>query len=41
MIKRTREDFAFILNRVVDEISKSINELYPTIEGITKLESEL
>ena len=36
VIKRSREDFAYILNGVVDEISKTLNELYPTIERINK-----
>jgi hypothetical protein len=36
VIKRSREDFAYILNGIVDEISKTLNELYPTIERINK-----
>ncbi len=36
VIKRSREDFAYILNGIVDEISKTLNELYPTIEHINK-----
>jgi hypothetical protein len=38
VIKRSREDFAYILNGIVDEISKTLNELYPTIELISKPE---
>ncbi|HEX7482047.1 MAG TPA: hypothetical protein VF350_01080, partial [Candidatus Bathyarchaeia archaeon] len=41
VIKRSREDFAYILNGIADEISKTLNELYPTIERINKLKSEL
>ena len=37
VIKRSREDFAYVLNGIVDEISKTLNELYPTIEQISKL----
>jgi len=36
VFKRSREDFAYILNGIVDEISKTLNELYPTIEHINK-----
>ncbi len=36
VIKRSREDFAYVLNGVVDEVSKSLNELYPIIERINK-----
>lgn len=36
VIKRSREDFAYILNGIVDEISKTLNELYPTLEQINK-----
>jgi len=36
VIKRSREDFAYVLNGIVDEISKTLNELYPTIERINK-----
>jgi hypothetical protein len=36
VLKRSREDFAYILNGIVDEISKTLNELYPTIEHINK-----
>jgi hypothetical protein len=36
VIKRSREDFAYILNGIVDEISKTLNELYSTIEQINK-----
>lgn len=36
VIKRSREDFAYLLNGIVDEISKTLNELYPTIERINK-----
>ena len=39
VIKRTREDFAYVLNGVVNEISKTLNELYPTIESINKAEA--
>jgi hypothetical protein len=38
VIKRSREDFAYILNGIVDEISKTLNELYPSIELISKPE---
>ncbi len=38
VIKRSREDFAYVLNGIVDEISKTLNELYPTIELINKPE---
>jgi hypothetical protein len=34
VIKRRPEDFAYIIDGIVDEISKTINELYPTIEKI-------
>jgi hypothetical protein len=37
VIKRSREDFAYILNGIVDEISKTLNELSPTIERINKI----
>ena len=39
VIKRSREDFAYVLNGIVDEISKTLNELYPTIERINKAEA--
>jgi hypothetical protein len=38
VIKRSREDFAYVLNGIADEISKTLNELYPTIELISKPE---
>ena len=34
VIKRRPEDFAYVIDGIVDEISKTLNELYPTIEGI-------
>jgi hypothetical protein len=39
VIKRTREDFGYLLNGIVDEISKTLTELYPTIERINKAEA--
>ncbi len=39
VVKRSREDFAYVLNGVVDEISKTLNELYPTIERINKTQA--
>ena len=39
VIKRSREDFAYILNGIVDEISKTLNELSPTIERINKAQT--
>ena len=39
VIKRSREDFAYILNGIVDEISKTLNELCPTIERINKAQA--
>ena len=36
VFKRSREDFPYILNGIVDEISKTLNEMYPTIEHINK-----
>ncbi len=36
VIRRSREDFAYILNGIVEEISKTLNELSPTIERINK-----
>jgi hypothetical protein len=36
VIKRSREDFAYILNGIVEEISKTLNELSPTIERLNK-----
>jgi hypothetical protein len=38
VIKRSREDFAYVLNGIADDISKTLNELYPTIELISKPE---
>ncbi|HUK84987.1 MAG TPA: hypothetical protein VLU95_03910 [Candidatus Acidoferrum sp.] len=35
VIKRRPEDFAYVLNGLVDEISKTLNELYPTLELLT------
>jgi hypothetical protein len=40
VIKRRSEDFAYVIDRgIVDEISKTLNELYPTIERIDKAEA--
>ncbi len=39
VIRRSREDFAYVLNGLVDEISKTLNELYPTIERINKAQA--
>jgi hypothetical protein len=36
VIKRRPEDFAYLLIGIVDEISKTLNELYPIIERIEK-----
>ena len=36
VIKRRPEDFAYVNDGIVDEISKTLNELYPTIERIDK-----
>jgi len=36
VIKRRPEDFAYAIHGLVDEISKTLNELYPTIERIDK-----
>jgi hypothetical protein len=36
VIKRSREDFAYVLYGIADEISKTLNELYPTLEHINK-----
>ena len=36
VIKRRPEDFAYVITGIVDEISKTLNELYPTIERINK-----
>ena len=34
VIKRRPEDFAYVIDGIVDEISKTLNELYPTIAQI-------
>jgi hypothetical protein len=39
VIKRRPEDFAYVIDGIVDEISKTLNELYPTIERINKAEA--
>ena len=39
VIKRRPEDFVYVINGIVDEISKTLNELYPTIERIDKAEA--
>ena len=39
VINRRPEDFAYVINGIVDEISKTINELYPTLERIDKAET--
>jgi hypothetical protein len=39
VIKRRPEDFAYVINGIVDEISKTLNELYPIIERIDKAEA--
>jgi cytochrome b involved in lipid metabolism len=39
VIKRRPEDFTYVINGIVDEISKTLNELYPTIERINKAEA--
>jgi len=39
VIKRRPEDFAYVIDGIVDEISKTINELYPTIAHIEKAEA--
>ena len=36
VIQRRPEDFAYIIDGIVDEISKTLNELYPTLEHINK-----
>ena len=36
VIKRRPEDFAYVIDRIADEISKTLNELYPTLERIEK-----
>jgi len=36
VINRSREDFAYVLNGIVDEISKTLNELYLTLDRIEK-----
>jgi hypothetical protein len=38
VINRRPEDFAYVINGIVDEISKTINELYPILERIDKAE---
>jgi hypothetical protein len=38
VIKRRPEDFAYVIDGIVDEISKTLNELYPIIERIDKAE---
>ncbi len=38
VIKRRPEDFTYVIDGIVDEISKTLNELYPTIERIEKSE---
>ncbi len=38
VIKRRPEDFTYVIDGIVDEISKTLNELYPTIEHIEKSE---
>ena len=38
VINRRPEDFAYVINGIVDEISKTINELHPTLERIDKVE---
>jgi len=38
VIKRRPEDFTYVIDGIVDEISKTLNELYPTIERIEKAE---
>jgi hypothetical protein len=39
VIKRRPEDFAYVINGLVDEIAKTLNELYPTIALIEKAEA--
>jgi hypothetical protein len=39
VIKRRPEDFVYIIDGIVDEISKTLNELYPTIARIDKVEA--
>ena len=36
VIRRRPEDFTYIIEGIVDEIAKTLNELYPTIECIEK-----
>jgi len=36
VIKRRPEDFSYVIKGLADEISKTLNELYPTIERINK-----
>jgi hypothetical protein len=36
VIRRRPEDFAYVITGIVDEISKTLNELYPTIERINR-----
>ena len=38
VIKRRPEDFAYVIDGIVDEISKTLNELYPTIERLDSSE---
>ena len=38
VIKRRPEDFTYVIDGIVDEISKTLNELYPTIERLEKAE---
>ena len=39
VIKRRPEDFAYVINGIVDEISKTSNELYPMLSLIDKAEA--
>jgi hypothetical protein len=39
VIRRRPEDFTYVIDGIVDEISKTLNELYPTIELLEKAES--
>ena len=39
VLKRRPEDFTYVVDGIVDEISKTLNELYPTIEHLEKAES--
>jgi fructose-1,6-bisphosphatase len=38
VIKRRPEDFTYVIDGIVDEISKTLNELYPTMERLEKAE---